>query len=319
MSTASDTGTMGERLFGLLTRAYPADFRQAYGSELFEFFRADRDRAARTSPIGMIGFWARTVTDLLRSAVRQRRARRRDHHRGRRPANRGREFVNSIIQDIRIAARGLASAPGFTIIAILTLAIGISANTTIFSAVEVFMLRPLPYSNSQELVVMYTANAERGWTQADFSVADFMDLRNQSTTADIAGSYWDNFNMADDEGQPERINGMRVSSNFFSVLAAQPVLGRAPTRDEESAGVTPSVVISHGLWNRRYGADPGVIGRLVELDGTMHQIVGVAPPEFWFKSLGIEMWASFNFDEGDLNRATGRFLDPVARSSGSNR
>ena len=272
MSTASDSGTLGERLFGLLTQAYPADFRKTYGLELLEYFRADRDRAARTSPIAMLGFWARTVTDLVRSAVRQRRAGRRDHHSGRQggPANRGREFVTSIIQDIRIAARGLAAAPGFTIVAILTLAIGIGANTTIFSAVEVFLLRPLPYSNSQELVALYTANAERGWTQARFSAADFMDLRDQSTTADFAGYFWDSFNMADGEGQPERISGMRISGDFFSVLAAQPVLGRAPTREEERFGVTPTAVISHGLWSGRYGADPDVIGRLVELDGRMH-------------------------------------------------
>ena len=312
MTPAPNTSDLGEQLFALLTRAYPADFRESYGPELLEFFRAGRQRAAR-SPIALIGFWLRTMTDLARSAIRQHRAVRRTNHRGHQPTNRGRELMHSIIQDIRIAARGLASAPGFTIVAILTLAIGISANTTIFSAVEVFVLRPLPYSDSQELVALYTANAERGWTQADFSVADFMDLRDQSTTADIAGYYWDNLNMADDEGQPERISGMRVSSNFFTVLAAQPVLGRSPTRDEERAGVTPSAIISHGLWNRRYGADPGVIGRLVELDGTMHQIVGVAPPDFWFQSLGIDMWASFNFDEGNLTRATGRYIEPVAR------
>ena len=106
MTTASDSRTLAERIFGALTRAYPADFRQAYGPELLEFFRADRQRAAR-SPIALAAFWPRTITDLLRSAVRQRRAVRRNHHRAPQSANRGREFMNSVIHDIRTAARAL--------------------------------------------------------------------------------------------------------------------------------------------------------------------------------------------------------------------
>ena len=304
-----------ERVFGWLTRAYPTEFREAFGPELLEFFRADYARAS-ISTFTRMAFWASTLADLSRSSIRLRWPRRQIHDMGpsRGPRHRRREFVNSVIQDLRIALRGLAASPGFSAVAILTLAIGISANTTIFSAVEVFMLRPLPYSNSHELYALYTANVERGWTQVDYSVADYFDMREQSTTADIAAYYWDNLNMADGTGQPERIQGMRVSHNFFSVLAEPPVLGRAPAVEEERAGVAPTAVISYGLWTRRYGADTGVLGTLVELDGTMHEIVGVAPEDFWFGSLGVEMWAVFNFDEDGLSRAAGRFIGPLART-----
>jgi len=312
VTPAANASGLGEQLFALLTRAYPADFRESYGPELLEFFRTDRQRASR-SPITLTAFWTRTITDLARSAIRQHRAIRRTNHTGHQPTNRGREFVNSIIQDLRIAARGLASAPGFTIVAILTLAIGIGANTTIFSAVEVFMLRPLPYANSDELSALYTANTERGWTEVDYSVADFHAVRDQATTADVAGYYWDNLNLADDRGQPQRIDGMKVSHNFFHVLAVSPVLGRAHLPDEELLGTTPAVVISHALWNSRYAADPGVLGQLVELDGTMHQIVGVAPEDFYFKSLSVDMWAGFQFTEGQTSRDAGRWIGPVAR------
>lgn len=221
--------------------------------------------------------------------------------------------MHSVIQDIRIALRGLAATPGFAAVAILTLAIGISANTTIFSAVEVFMFRPLPFNQPDRLLSLYTANDERGWTQVDFSVADYTALREQLSSADVAGYYWDNLNVSDDRSQPVRLDAMRISHDFFQVLQVPPVLGRSPTADEEQIGTTPSVVISHALWNSRYGADPGGLGELVELDGTMHRIVGVAPEGFWFRQLGIDMWPVFQFTDGQRQRDAGRWIGPIVR------
>ncbi len=315
MSAPTGKASLSERFFETLIRAYPEEFVHCYRPELMEFFRADMDRARAASPLGLVSFWARTVTDLTASAVRQHRALRRERRQAteRPPSHRGREFVHSVMQDLRIALRGLAATPGFAAVAILTLAIGIGANTTIFSAVEVFMLRPLPYPNSHELMALYTANAERGWAQVDYSVADFHAVREQLTTADVGGYFWDNVNVADDRAQPVRLDAMRISHNFFDVLGVAPVLGRSPSLDEEQIGTTPAVMISHALWNSRYGADPGALDQLVELDGVMHRIVGVAPEGFWFRSLGIDMWPVFQFTEGQESRDAGRWVGPLVR------
>jgi putative ABC transport system permease protein len=208
--------------------------------------------------------------------------------------------MEKIWQDIKYAIRSLRRGGVLIAIAVLSLAIGIGANTTIFSAVDVFMLRPLPYPDSDELYSVYTNNRERGWNRVSFSVPDFVDLRERSRTLDVAATRYTSFNLSEGD-RPERLSGVQVSSNFFRMLGVQPARGRAFTLEEEVPGRHQVAIISDGLWQRRFGGDPDVLGRVVLLDGEQYTIVGVMPPKFWFLRPGTEIWVPF-YITGDEHR-----------------
>ncbi|MCZ6918338.1 MAG: ABC transporter permease [Gemmatimonadetes bacterium] len=218
--------------------------------------------------------------------------------------------MDNIWQDIRYAFRSLRNGPGLIAMAVVSLGIGIGATTAIFSAVDVFMLRPLPYADADRLMKVYTSNEDRGWTTVNPSVPDYLDFREQSQTMDIAAYDAANFNLSGDD-RPERLIGMQVSANFFSVLGTQPALGRGFTPDEETVGRHRVIAISDGLWHRRFGADSSVLGETVLLDGEAHTIVGVMPAGFWFESPAYEMWAPLPIT-GEESRMS-YYLDLLAR------
>jgi hypothetical protein len=189
--------------------------------------------------------------------------------------------MDRIWQDVKYAFRTLRRGKGLIVIAVLSLAIGIGANAAIFSAVDVFMLRPLPYPDSHQLYRVFTTNHERGWTYVSYSVPDFLDLRERSRTMGVAAYSGASFNLSGGD-RPERLTGQEVTSNFFQVLGVQPVMGRTFTLEEEQEGSDNVAIISDELWQRRFGADRNVLGSTVLLDGRIHTIVGVMPPKFWF-------------------------------------
>jgi predicted permease len=191
--------------------------------------------------------------------------------------------MDEILQDVKYAFRTLRRGGALIAIAVLSLAIGIAANTTIFSAVDVFMLRPLPYPDSHELYAVYTTNSERGWSQVDFSVPDFVDFRERSQTLSVATADGASFNLSEGD-RPERLTGGTVTWNFFEVLGVHPAVGRGFTANEEIPGQHQVAVISDGLWERRFGRDPGTLGSTVLLDGEPHTVVGVMPPKFWYRN-----------------------------------
>ncbi len=177
-------------------------------------------------------------------------------------------------------------------IAVLSLGIGIGANTTVFSAVDVFMIRPLPYPESDRLYTVWTNNRERGWTQVSYSVPDFVDLREQSRTMSVAATSGASFNLSEGD-RPERLTGARVTANFFQVLGVQPAEGRGFLPDEEIEGQHRVAVITDGLWQRRFGGDPAILGSTVLLNGAPHTVVGVMPPRFWYMSPGNDILVPF--------------------------
>jgi putative ABC transport system permease protein len=197
--------------------------------------------------------------------------------------------MDSIKQDLRYALRSLRRGGLLIGIAVLSLGIGVGSVTTIFSAVDVFMLRPLPYPESDDLLALYTTNHERGWTQVSFSVPDFVDFRERSQTMEVATSTGAAFNLSEGD-RPERIQGRRLSWNFLQVLSVRPALGRAFTPDEEVPGQHRVAIISHGLWQRRFGGDPDVPGTAFLLDGEPYTIVGVMPTDFWYGSIFDDVW-----------------------------
>jgi putative ABC transport system permease protein len=210
--------------------------------------------------------------------------------------------MDELWQDVKYAMRSLRRGGALIAIAVLSLAIGIGANTTIFSAVDVFMLRPLPYPDSHNLYAVYTTNSERGWSQVDFSVPDVVDLRERSQTMSVATG---------DGASFERLGGGVVSTNFFDVLGVQPAIGRGFIADEEVVGRHRVAVISDGLWQRRFGGSPDILGSTVLLDGEPHTVVGVMPPGFWYRNPDIDVLVPLAVS-GEESRNS-HYIDVLAR------
>ncbi len=181
------------------------------------------------------------------------------------------------METIGLALRSLLKAPGFTAVAVLALALGIGANSVIFSIVNAIFLRPLPYANPQELVQLTSTLAERNLDRVGFSWPRMQAVRERQTVfSQIAVSAQTGFTITG-EGDPEQVQGMQVSHEFFPVLGVQPALGRAFLPEEDRAGGEPVAVLSHGLWERRFGARADIIGKPILLDGNPHTIIGVMP------------------------------------------
>ncbi|HSD27137.1 MAG TPA: ABC transporter permease, partial [Vicinamibacteria bacterium] len=189
--------------------------------------------------------------------------------------------MDELWRDVRFAVRVLRRAPGFTLVAVATLALGIGANTAIFSVVNSLLLRPLPYPEADRLVFL-TEWSEQV-PEMSFSVANLKDLRDQNTVFEsIVGSNGQDFTLAAVSGtgglrEPERVNGRQVTSGVFRTLGKQPIVGRAFGPDEEKPGAAGVVLLGEGFWERRFGRDPGVVGRGLELSGESFTVIGVMP------------------------------------------
>jgi putative ABC transport system permease protein len=228
------------------------------------------------------------------------------------------EYTMDIIwQDVKYGLRTLRRGKGLIAVAILSLGIGIGANASIFSAVDVFMLRPLPYPESHELNTVWVINPERGWSQASFSAPDYLDLREHSRTMQLAATTGGTFSLSGGE-RAERLRGMYLTPNFFQTLGVTPSLGRGFLSDEGQPGNDKVAVISHGLWVRRFGTDPDLLGRAIILDGESHVVVGIMPPRFWFLYPGVDVWVPLSFSgeerrDGHFVRVLGRVNDGYTR------
>jgi len=199
--------------------------------------------------------------------------------------------MNGIVQDVRGGLRQLRRGPGFCAAAVATLALGIGANTAIFSVVEQALLRPLPYAAPDDLVMVWDNNPAKGWDRFSVSPANFPDWEEQATSfAGLFLSRGASFTLTGSE-EPELLSGTRLSVNAFEVLGLPPALGRGFLPSEGVAGGDHVVVLSHGLWKRRFGSDPSVVGRSVALNGEPYMVVGVAARQFTF--LRADVYAPF--------------------------
>jgi predicted permease len=212
--------------------------------------------------------------------------------------------MDSFLQDIRYALRTLAAKPGFTAAALLTLALGIGANTAIFSVINGFYLKPLPYPDSEYLVDVH--NHYPGVIEnAGSSIPDFLDRQARAPALESLALYtFGSYNMAAD-GRPDRVVGLRATPSLFPTLRVQPVLGRAFTDDDAVIGREKVVVLTHATWQNQFGGDAGVIGREVRFNGEPWTIIGVMPEGFAFPSRNVAMLMPFAFTEdqrGDFER-----------------
>src|SRR5262245_1610667 len=204
-------------------------------------------------------------------------------------------FMESLLQDLRFGVRMLRKNPGFTTVAVLTLALGIGANTAMFSAADAVLIRPLPYFDAGNLVMIWD-DARRTDTSKFYSTpAEWHEWRRQNTVfTDIAATQPGNLTISSD-GEPEELPGRKVTANLWTVLGVQPMLGRVFTEDEDTRGARVAV-ISYALWQRRFGASPDVLGHKIMLNDSPYEVIGVMPREFYFMpARDIDIWIPTSF------------------------
>ena len=206
----------------------------------------------------------------------------------------GGNWLEAIVANVRYGLRTLRKNPGFATVAILTLALGIGANTAMFSAVNAVLLRPLPFAQPERLVQLW--ESEVAVPQAPFAAPDFVDWRAQNQTFEDMTMYtWPQSMNLSGAGEPEHIAGVLTQANFFSVLGSAPMLGRTFVTGEDQAGHNHVAVLSYGLWQRRFGGTKDALDKEIELGGEKYQIVGIMPPDFRM-GLRAELWAPIDMD-----------------------
>jgi putative ABC transport system permease protein len=204
-------------------------------------------------------------------------------------------------QDLKYALRSVRNAPGYAGLVVLTLAFGIAANTTIFSVINPYLYRPLPFGDADQLVQVNQMNPTTGWDMDRFSYPQYLDWAERSRAFSAVGAYtYGSVNVTDAEG-PEQIAYGRVTSNMFDVLDAPAALGRTFRLDEGGPAGERVIVMSDGLWRRRYSTDPGIVGRAITVDGIQHIVIGVMKPDFNFPFGGVKLWVPAR-DDATSNR-----------------
>jgi putative ABC transport system permease protein len=219
--------------------------------------------------------------------------------------------MNNLVKDLRYGIRSLLKNPGFTAIVVITLALGIGVNTAIFSLVNAVLLHPLPFPESDRLVVIKEQNGTTGETLPSVSPADFFDWKreNQSFASLAAHSGWSITLL--EGGESELIPAERVTEKFFSTLGVQPLLGRTFTPDEFKTG-SNVVILSHRLWQRRFGGDPNIVTKTLAVSQGRVSVVGVMPPEFKLPA-DAEAWTPVAQDSSEMQLRASRYFDSVAR------
>lgn len=211
--------------------------------------------------------------------------------------------MDTLLQDIRYGVRMVAKSPSFAAIAILTVALGIGANTALFSVVNGVLLNPLPYQQPDRLVAIYAKSKE--FSRYSISYPNFLDwVRNQRSFSSLAAFRLDNYNLTG-MGEPERVKAEMISANFFSLLGVNPVAGRLLRPEEDRVGAQPVALISGGFWKRKFGSSPDAVGKTLTLDGVGYIVVGVIPADFRYQS--------GNFPDSDIYVPIGQWNDKTFR------
>jgi len=220
--------------------------------------------------------------------------------------------MDRLLDDARHAVRRLRQQPGFALVALLTLAIGIGANSAIFSLINGVLLNPLPYPESDRLVLAILEAPGLGFPEVPMSEATYLLCKEQhSGFEDLMMYSGASANLTGEEG-PERVQSAEVTANFFEVLGVRPAMGRGFSEGEDGPGATPVAVLSDGIWRRRYGADPAILGRTILVDGVSVEVVGVMGPDFRLPDQETAFWRPLEIDPAEPN--AGNFSYPgIAR------
>lgn len=217
-----------------------------------------------------------------------------------------------LLADLRYGARLLLKSPGFSLIVIMVLGLGIGANTAIFSTIDAVLLRPLPFHDPERLVMVWEDASHIGFARNTPAPANFVDWRKQNTVfTDMSAYRFQLANLAGD-GTPEQIRGLRTMPNLFPLLGVKPLLGRWIEEKDETSEERV-VVISYGLWQRRFGGDPAIVGKTISLSDLNYTVAGVMPANFRYPTDEFEYWAPSGLTPAELNRRGAHFLQVVAR------
>ena len=219
------------------------------------------------------------------------------------------------LQDVRYGLRSLLKKPGFTLTAVIALALGIGANTAIFSVINGVLLRSLSYGNPDRIVMLWEKSLTGRNLQNVISPGNFLDWQKQSTSFEHMAAVWDlRVNLTGGSGEPEEIKAQFVSQPFFAALGVQPLVGRSFLPEEDKTGNELVVILSHELWQTRFGSDPQIVGKQATVSGRQRTIVGVMPPGFNFLDNRVRAWMPLALDPAiNYRETTGRFLRAVGR------
>jgi putative ABC transport system permease protein len=221
-----------------------------------------------------------------------------------------------VLGDLRYGLRRLRQSPGFTLIAVLALGLGIGANTAIFSLLDVVVLRPLPYREPGRMVQIWAASPEQGLEETEVSVPKFRALRDSGAFAAVTAYHAEDVNLTE-RGDPEVLHGERISREFFDVWGVEPLLGRRFSAAEDARGGADVVLLSEGLWRRRFGGDPGMVGRSVRLEGKPFTVIGILPDVLRFPFQDAQIWLPRAQELSIISEAVAErgagFLDVAAR------
>jgi predicted permease len=231
--------------------------------------------------------------------------------------------MESMIRDMRHALRTMRRNPGFALVVVLTLALGIGANTAIFSVVRATLLEPLPYRDADEVVTLTVSWTEEGSGRGrsaghGLSEPELIDFRDGVQSFTGIGAYWFTPANVTGDDEPERVQAAVATPEVFSLLGTEPVRGRWFSEDEGRPGGNQVAILSHAFWSRRYGADASVIGRDVVLNGTPRTVVGIMPPDFalphaYGDAARTQLWVPMPLDPANLNGRGSHYLFAVAR------
>ena len=287
-----------ERLSRALLRLYPRRFRDEFGDDVIAFVHARASEARYATRAGRVRLVVHVLADGLAGAARERCATVLNRHRLPVPAAIDaalpsttvppEELMVTLAQDLRYAVRTLRRRPAFTVVAAVTLSLGIGATAAIFGFVDVLMFRPLRYPASHELV---TVTMTRGSSLREpAAYPDFLDWREQASSfQSVAVARWQSINLTGGDA-PERLAGNFGSASLLTMLGAEPIAGRVFLPEETETGTArPVVVMSEGLWRRRFGADPGLVGQTIMLNGQAFTVIGIVPSTFTFFA-GTDVW-----------------------------
>ncbi len=221
--------------------------------------------------------------------------------------------MDTLLKDFRYGIRSLLKRPSFTAIAVITLALGIGANTAIFSLVNAVLLRTLPFADPDRLVMIWEDASFAGFPRNTPAPANYVDWKTQGQTfADMAAQDMRSFNLTGD-GEPEKVEAFGVTANFFPLLGIKPALGRAFTNEEDKPGAKQVVIINYNLWQQRYGGEQNIIGRQLMLSGEKYTVVGVMPAGFQFLDSKVGMWVPIAFRAEQLTARNRHYLTVIAR------
>ncbi len=325
-SRASNGSGFAGWLYRFLLLAYPAEFRRAYGRDATELFRDLHGDAHATGGLAaVLRLWKSSATQVLAFGIRERwesvgspgrRLLRGRATGGRAPKRRDRRgspagSTERLVQDIRYAARSLSKRPGFALLTMLIVALGIGATTTIFSVVDAVLLRPLPYPDADRLLVFAKDNSS-------VPVPDYVDWRDRTRSFEAWAGTWVVSRDLTGVGEPERLSAAQVTPKLLSIFGARSGRGRLLTAGDYAEGAPRVAVLSYEFWARRWGADPGVVGQTITLGGEPTVVVGAVergftPPEGMGRLAGADVYVPFDLARPELQNRRLFIMSVVAK------